>query len=100
LSGYRFDEVVNQRLWDVLLPPDEAAQVEAVFQRIYAGAYPNANVNHWLTRDGKRRLIEWSNTALTDEHGQVTHVVSSGVDITVRKQLEERNLELALEREK
>jgi diguanylate cyclase (GGDEF)-like protein len=37
---------------------------------------------HWRTRDGQLRLIEWSNTALTDPDGSVTHVVGTGIDVT------------------
>jgi PAS domain S-box-containing protein len=100
LSGYRFEEVEGQKIWDRLILPEEVELVKQVFASVCEGHYPNQNINSWVARDGKTRLIEWSNTALTDEHGEVTHIVSSGVDISARQQLEERNLELALEREK
>ena len=100
LSGYRYQEVEGLQFWEQLLLPDEADSVRQMFARVVSGEYPIKHVNHWRLRDGSTRLIEWSNTALTDANGEVTHIVSSGVDISARQQLEERSLELAVEREK
>lgn len=100
VTGYPGEEIIGTKLWDKLLLPEEAGQVEGVIRQMVAGDYPNKNVNYWVTRENHLRLIEWSNTVITDKQGAVTHIVSSGVDITARRQLEERSLELALEREK
>jgi PAS domain-containing protein len=39
-----------------------------------------------LTRSGQERLIEWRNTLLRDDAGQVIGTLSSGTDITERNQ--------------
>ena len=43
----------------------------------------------WVTRDGDRRLIAWSNTCITDQDGKVAYVIGTGVDITEQQQAEE-----------
>ncbi len=44
--------------------------------------------NAVLTRAGEERQIEWRNTVLRDDNGQVTGTLSSGTDITDRQALE------------
>ena len=58
-------------------------------ERVWAGDFPSENENHWILRDGTRRLIAWSNTALLDPDGEIEYMVSSGLDITERKRAEE-----------
>jgi diguanylate cyclase (GGDEF)-like protein/PAS domain S-box-containing protein len=82
LSGYSQAEVVGLRVWDMLVPPDEIAGVQASVADLQAGIFPNSHENHWLTRAGGSRLISWVNTCLTDGHGTVTHVIATGLDIT------------------
>ena len=53
-----------------------------------AGDFPNRHENHWVARDGTRRLIAWSNTALRGLDGRVTHIIATGVDITARTRAE------------
>jgi diguanylate cyclase (GGDEF)-like protein/PAS domain S-box-containing protein len=82
LSGYQATEVVGHAMWDLLIPPDERAGVKAAFAELSAGAFPNTYENHWLPREGAKRLIGWSSNCLTDERGAVTHVIGTGIDIT------------------
>jgi PAS domain S-box-containing protein len=89
LSGYSFAEVKDRHCWDLLLLPEEAAGVRAVFKQLRAGDYPNRHENHWLTKSGERRFIEFSNTALTDGSGQVQYVIATGIDVTERRKAEE-----------
>lgn len=87
-TGYSFEEVRGQALWDLFLIPEEAPPVRAVFEQLQAGQFPNQHENHWLTKDGARRLIAWSNTALQDADGAVQYIVGTGIDITERRQAE------------
>lgn len=88
LTGYRFEEVKGRPFLDFLLPPEEAAGVTEVFNNLRAGQFPNQFKNHWITKSGDLRLIEWSNTALTDAAGHVTQIIGTGIDITQREQTE------------
>ncbi|MEJ2346524.1 MAG: EAL domain-containing protein [Gammaproteobacteria bacterium] len=95
LTGYSFEELRGRYIWDVLLLPEEQAEVKAQFSRLTAGDFPRDFENHWVTRDGDRRLIAWSNTALLTDDGAIEYVVPTGVDITERKKTEARLLSLA-----
>jgi PAS domain S-box-containing protein len=82
LSGYKYEEVVGLRIWDMLVPLSEIAQAHGVVADLQAGLFPNTSESHWLTRTGGLRLISWVNTCVTNDRGAVTHVIATGADIT------------------
>jgi len=43
--------------------------------------------NHWVAKDGSRRLIAWSNTVLLDDAGEVENIIGTGIDITREREL-------------
>lgn len=88
-TGYAFDEVKGRYFWDLFLLPDEAEGVKAVFQKLRSGQFPSTHENCWMTRDGSRRLIAWSNTVLLDTEGLVEYVIGTGLDITGRRRAEQ-----------
>ena len=101
LTGYASEEVSGKPVYNLVLDPEEADMVKAAFQDILAGKFPSTHENHWLTRDGGRRLIAWSNTALLGGDGGVQYVIATGIDITEREALlseTERLLAEAMER--
>lgn len=90
VTGYSFEEVKGRRLWDLFLSPKEKEPVRRIFKQLRVAQFPSWHENRWLTRDGGRRLISWSNTAILDEEGLVKHVVAVGIDITDSKEAEQR----------
>lgn len=82
VSGYDFDEIRGRPFYDFLIPKPEVEAVRAAIARIRPGQPPDSNENHWVTRDGALRLISWSNVCFFDEQGSLTHIVSTGIDIT------------------
>ncbi len=42
-----------------------------------------------MSKDGKRRLIAWSNAALPDKDGSVEYVIRTGIDVTDHRKAEE-----------
>lgn len=88
-TGYTFVEVRGKYFWDLFLVPEELERVKAVFNQLKTGKYRNECENYWLTKDGNRRLIDWSNAVLLDNEGAVEYIVSSGIDRTERKRAEE-----------
>ena len=65
-TGYSFEEVRGKCARDLFLIPEEIEPVEEVLRELQAGHFPNKHENHWLTKNGDRRLIAWSNTAIAD----------------------------------
>ncbi len=88
VTGYSFEEIRNKPFWNIFLVEEEIEPIKAIFQDLQAGYFPNTHENYWLTQSGERRLIAWSNTALTTTEGTVEYVISTGIDITSRQQAE------------
>jgi len=88
VSGYPFEEVEGKPVWDRLIPPEEVDTVQKVFGALLTDFVPGEHENYWVSRDGQRRLIAWSNTSLKDAGGCVTHVIGTGIDVTARRQAE------------
>lgn len=87
LSGYTFSEVEGKYPWDMLLPPEDADTIrsesfEALTQNPQAmsGRYTNL----WVSKNGARHLIEWSNTLMLNADGELEFMVSVGIDVTER----------------
>jgi PAS domain S-box-containing protein len=89
VTGYRFEEVKGAPIWDLLLVPEEVDGVKATFEKIRTENVPNTHENHWITKSGERRFIEWSNSAVTDETGRVVHVIGTGIDVTEKRAAEQ-----------
>ncbi|MBD1939513.1 PAS domain S-box protein [Microcoleus sp. FACHB-68] len=88
-TGYSAEEVIGQPFWDLFLLPEEVEPVKNVFKTLCLGELPMQYENHWVARDGRRRLIAWSNKALLDSTGNVEYIIGSGIDITERSRAEE-----------
>jgi PAS domain S-box-containing protein len=89
LTGYSFEEIEGRHFWDVFLIAEEIDSVKAVFDALRSGQFPSVHENYWLAKDGSRRVIAWSNTAILDRKGMVEHVIGTGIDITERRKVEE-----------
>ena len=82
LTGYTFEEIRGRPFYDFLLPEDEIEPVKIALANIVADEPPAASENHWLTRAGESRLISWLDSCFFDDEGALTHIVSTGLDIT------------------
>lgn len=87
VTGYRSAEVEGKS-YDQFLLPAERRDVWDMFRQMCDGDFPNTFENHWVAKDGTARLIAWSNTALRDGHSSVTHIIATGKDITLQRQME------------
>ena len=89
VTGYTLEEVQGKHFWDIFLVPEEMERIKGVFDDLCAGYFPNQAENYWKTKDGRLRLISWSNTALVDDRGNVEYVISTGIDITEHREMEQ-----------
>lgn len=88
-TGYAAEQVRGGCVWDLFLIPKETEEVKAVFDELAAGVFPLQYENHLVTKDGERRLMAWSNTALLDDKGAVEYVVATGIDVTEQRRTAE-----------
>ena len=89
LTGYSQEEVNGKPIWDMLLVPEEVDPVKAVFTGLLAQQFPSEHENAWVTKDGYRRFVAWTNTVLANSHGAVEYVIGTGIDVTERRQAEQ-----------
>ena len=93
VSGYTFEEVQGRFVWDFLIPPEQVEGVKKVFNALTSGMFPNKYENYWVAKDGQRKLIAWSNTALLAADGRVEYVIPTGIDITEHRKADGALLE-------
>jgi len=90
VTGFSLPEVKGRFYWDVLLPPDDAAEARARFEDLTAGRAGVRHENSIRTKSGHRRRIAWSSTIMTDKTAnQVAYVIGTGLDVTERRRAEE-----------
>jgi PAS domain S-box-containing protein len=94
-TGYHFDEVCGKPVCEVFLVPADVERFRSILDQLRRGGALSDYELHWLTKNGGRRLISWSGTVLTDNNNELTHIVTSGIDITERKQLERAVLDIS-----
>ncbi|MDJ0531716.1 MAG: PAS domain S-box protein [Xenococcaceae cyanobacterium MO_207.B15] len=87
ITGYSFEEIKGQQIWEKFIPPAEKAVVRAVFERLLTGQVPNQYTNSWIAKDGSSHLISWSNTALFNAQGVVEFIIATGIDVTEQCQV-------------
>lgn len=84
LSGYSFEEV-RGKPYTMFLLPEELPAVAGVFAQLTQESGVVRYQNYWVTRSGEKRWIDWSNTMILSESGQVRYVLGTGIDLTEQK---------------
>src|SRR5438093_4644478 len=80
-SGFAADELIGEPVWR-LIPEDQLRDVEVVFQELRDTGRSNLHENDWLAKNGSRRRIAWSNTAVRAASGAIARVIGTGIDVT------------------
>ena len=97
LTGYTLAQVRGRPFWEVFPAPEAVDAAKEAFCHLTAGDFHQAFESDWVTKDGARRLIAWSTSALTGEDGKVSQVVGTGIDLTDRREAEIRLQQLRAE---
>lgn len=88
---YEEKEIVGKNWFDNFLPKnakDEARKTLMNLVEGKTGQYQSVEHNV-VTKTGAERTISWCHTVLKDESGKITGTLSSGTDVTERKELEQ-----------
>ena len=93
LTRFSEGELRGQYLWQAVAAPAAMREAEQQILDLLAGEFPAESTTEWCLRDNSTRLIAWRHNALRDEYGRLTHVVSTGTDVTDTRQWEERRRE-------
>jgi PAS domain S-box-containing protein len=93
VTGFSRGEVVGCDARDFVIPPEEAETFKEVLDYIWKTGLSSPQVGHWLTKDGKRKLIAWSNRLMPSENGGPALLVTSGIDLSAPEGGDEGALE-------
>lgn len=91
ILGYEERELIGKNWFEGFLRHQDSGRVRNVFDEIIAGRIEQQEYyeNYILTKTGQERCLAWHNAIVTDEDGRILGTLSSGEDITERKQAEE-----------
>jgi PAS domain S-box-containing protein len=81
MTGYPEAEVQGTHFWDLFIRKEDCEAVRDLFDQYIAGRQPGKGCTRYITRNGEPHTVRWSNTVLHDEHGAVSHVIVTGLDI-------------------
>ena len=90
--GFTEDEILGRSMIGTILPPTESLgrDLNAMFEDIIRNPSRYIhNENENIKRDGERIWIAWTNKAILDHDGNVSEILSIGMDITDRKRAAE-----------
>jgi len=82
-TGYRREDVLGRDAREVVIPPEEREAFGEFLTYVWKTRSPSPQVGHWQTKQGKRRLIAWSNHPMVGE-GEELALLTTGIDLTDR----------------
>jgi len=91
ILGFKEKDIKGKNWFDNFLPEEIKDEMKGVYKKLMAGEIEPVEFyeNPVLTKNGEQRIIAFYNSVLTDEAGNTIGTISSGEDITKRKQAEE-----------
>ena len=91
ILGYGEGELIGRSWFDTCIPERLRDEIKGVFSWLMVGAVEPVEryENPVVTRSGEERLVFWHNVVLRDQSGRRIGTLSSGEDVTDRRQAEE-----------
>lgn len=88
--GYEEKEIVGKNWFENFIPKQTKKELLSISKKLLLGEIEA--VEHYenpiLTKKGEERIINWHNTSIKDENGNITGHLSLGDDITEQKKTE------------
>jgi PAS domain S-box-containing protein len=91
ILGYGAEEIVGKKWIDSFIPEKRRPEVKDIFSKYKSGidVPVECNENLVLNSKGQERLIAWHNIVIRNEKNQIIGTLSTGEDISDRKQAQE-----------
>ncbi|MCE5341084.1 MAG: PAS domain S-box protein [Planctomycetaceae bacterium] len=91
ILGYEEHDIIDRNWCDKCIPEEFRNDTRDIYNLIFKGKVEDFEYHEGtvLAKDGKRRLVAWHNSVLKDKKGNIKSILSSGEDITERKEAEE-----------
>ncbi len=82
ITGYSFEQVENRYPWEFYLPEEDIDKFKDAIMELRDGQIPFQGPHTCIDREGTSHIIDWTNTFILDEHDDIGHIISTGIDIT------------------
>jgi PAS domain S-box-containing protein len=87
--GYSKEEVVGKNWFDNFVPKEDKEKVKRLFHDMLDGELRHVHLEHsFVTKGGEEKIFNFHNTLVSDEKGVSVGTLSSGEDVTARRQKE------------
>ncbi|MHA2424254.1 MAG: PAS domain S-box protein [Candidatus Thorarchaeota archaeon] len=86
LLGYEMDAIIGKNWMEHFIPDRLRDSIYRVHNLAMTGSVSEVESyeNPILTKNGEERVIAWRNVTLTDENGNLSGAIATGIDITDR----------------
>ena len=90
ILGYEKEEIIGKNWFDNFIPKSLRNDIKKVFKKVISGEIESVRKtsNPVLTKNNVERDIEWFNSIIKNEKGEIIGSLSSGNDVTIRNQLD------------
>ena len=89
LSGYSSTDLIGRAFPEELFPPEERERAILMFERARSGKLGESREIGWRSKEGRLKSISWTTTSLTNERGEVSFIILTGVDVTGQREAED-----------
>jgi len=90
---YEEEEILGKDWIENFMPASLKAEARKAYEAIISGKitpFEKVEGQTVLTKSGREPYVVWYNSVIKDEYGRITGTLSSGEDVTVHKESEER----------
>ena len=92
ILGWSKEEIIGKNWFENFVSEENKDELKLVHEKMMSGEVETRErfENPVLSKDGEERVISWYNTTLKNAEGKIIRSLSSGIDITDRKKVEEK----------
>ncbi len=89
ILGYSRDEILGRKWFNFVVPEQSREKIRSLFHNMLNGTLRHVHYEHSvLTKQGQEIILNFHNILVSDEKGNTVGILSSGADLTERRQKE------------
>jgi len=89
ILGYSRDEILGKKWFNFVVPEQSREKIRRLFHNMLNGTLRHVHYEHSvLTKHGQEIILNFHNIMVSDEKGNTIGILSSGTDLTERRQKE------------
>jgi len=89
IFGWTKEEAIGKAANELIVPQDQKELFNGIFRDLLSGKGGTHSINENITKEGRRIVCDWYNTALKDENGNIKGIASLVSNITAQKETEQ-----------